>query len=324
MLDCIVIGDVMMDLLLRSDQKIVNSLKVDGTNYFAESLIAPGGSGNVAAAISHLGGRVALVGKAGNDAYGRSYFQDLQSLGVIPRLEFDPSIGTGLAVSLVEPGGHRTMLVSRGANDKLAPEEVRKHLTQLGPSKFIYLSGYSLLNPPQRDAILESAMLGREAKSRVVFDPGSANLIKGLPDVFEKTLDSCDILCANLEESKVFADGLDVSEYLRLLSRKGKSVVVKTGSQGCLIAAQGEFSAIPGVAANAIDTTGAGDCFLGALLYCLSAEFELAEAASFANWFASRKTEGLGPRHFSSKEESGMLLKSLREKKLVRPEEAQV
>jgi len=305
----------MMDVVLKSDRKIVNALRVGGTNYFVSSQIVPGGCGNIAAAISHLGGKTALVGKAGRDVYGRAYLQDLESRGIVAGVEFDGSLSTGLAVSLVEPEGHRTMLVSRGANDKLTVQEVASRLRELGRAKFLYFSGYSLVSSPQRDAVLEAARLGRELGMRIAFDPGSVNLIKGLGEVFEQALESCDILCANIDEAEVLANGRKVSEYMTLLSRKNKLVVVKTGPQGCLVAAGGILFSLPGEEAECVDTTGAGDAFLGALLYSLSIDLDLNDSASFANWFAARKTEGLGPRHFPSMEVAGLFLKSLREKR---------
>jgi sugar/nucleoside kinase (ribokinase family) len=315
--DFIVVGDVMMDVVLKSDRRMMNALNVEGTNYFASSQIVPGGCGNVAAAISHLGGKTALVGKAGRDAYGRVYLQDLESRGIVAGLEFDGSLSTGLAVSIVEPEGHRTMLVSRGANDNLTGQEVASRIRELGHAKFLYFSGYSLASSPQRDAVMEAARLGRELGMKVVFDPGSANLIKSLREVFEQALESCDILCANTEEAEVLANERKVSEYMTLLSRMGKLVVVKTGPQGCFVAAGGKLFSLPGERANCVDTTGAGDAFLGALLYSLSIDLGLTDSASFANWFAARKTEGLGPRHFPNRDDAGLFLKSLGEKRLL-------
>lgn len=305
----------MMDVVLKSDRKIVNALKVDGTNYFVSSQIVPGGSGNIAAAISHLGGKTALVGKAGRDAYGRAHLQDLESRGIVASLEFDESLSTGIAVSLVEPEGQRTMLVSRGANDKLTVQEVTSHLREIGHAKFLYFSGYSLVSSPQRDAVMAAARIGRELGMRVTFDPGSVNLIKSHRVVFEQALESCDILCANREEAEALANGQEVSEYMTLLSRMGKVMVVKAGAEGCLVAAEGILFSLPGEKAECVDTTGAGDAFLGALLYSLSNGLDLTDSASFANWFASRKTEGLGPRHFPSMKVAGLFLESLREKK---------
>ena len=101
MLDCTVVGDVMMDVVMRSDSSIVGALRIDGTNYFSEAKITPGGSGNVAAAVSWLGGRVAFIGKSGNDTYGRFYREGLESNNVISRIEIDSLVPTGLAVCLV-------------------------------------------------------------------------------------------------------------------------------------------------------------------------------------------------------------------------------
>jgi len=314
----------MMDVVLKSERGVLNALEIDGTNYFRSARVAPGGSGNIAAALSHLGGKAAFIGKAGQDPFGTAYLRDLESLRIAARVEFDESASTGFVISLVEPEGHRTMLVSRGANDNLGQQEVKSNLQKLGPAKFVYLSGYSLLNLPQREAVLEAGRIGRGNGSGVVFDPGSANLVKDHSDVFEGAIDSCDVLCANAAESKVLANGLSVSEYARSLSRKGKKVIVKAGPQGCLVSTEGELSTLPGVSANALDTTGAGDAFLGALLYCLSLDYDLTKSASFANWFASRKVEGLGPRHFPRREDADAFLKSIRLERGLEREETRV
>ncbi len=301
MLDCVVVGDVMMDLILKSDRKIVNDLEFEGTNYFSSSQVVPGGSGNVAAALSYLGGTAALIGKAGHDAYGSAYVNDLESLHILARIEYDNTVSTGFAVSIVEPGGHRTLLVSRGANDRLTPEEARRNLLQLAPAKFVYLSGYSLFNSPQREAILESGRFAKENGSRVVFDPGSSNLIRSLPQ----------------SEARVLAQGLDESEYARLRSRDGKDVIIKTGPEGCIVSSNGTLYKLQGFHSNSLDTTGAGDAFLGALIQCLASGHDVRQAASFANWFAARTTEGLGPRHFPRKDDANQMLKSLQHEKIL-------
>ncbi len=312
MLDCIVVGDVMMDIVLRSDHPIFKSINIEGTNYFSECKITPGGSGNLAAAISSLGGKSAFVGKAGRDYYGRSYQEDLATLHVANGLEFDSVASTGLAISLVEPGGRRTMLVCRGANDRLTLGEVNRNLRKLLPAQFVYMSGYSLANSPQREAMLRAASTGRRRGSKTVFDPGSSNLIQDNPAVFKTAVEMCDILCSNLQEAKGLAKGKAVREYMSLLSRSGKTVIVKLGWRGCLVANDGNTRRIPGVPARSVDTTGAGDAFLGAFLYCLSRGYTLGVSASFGNWFASRKTEGLGPRHFPSRKRAMHHLAALR------------
>jgi len=312
--DCVIVGDVMMDVILRCESEIVDSLIMDGTNYFSESKITPGGSGNVAVAIAKLGGRVAFVGKAGNDPYGRAYSDDLTSARVATRITVDPRMSTGLAVCLVEPSGSRTMLVSRGANDYLTKNEVTNALKKMGRPRFIYLPGYSLNASPQREAILHAARLGHEQQSRVVFDPGASNLVREHPDVFQEAVDRSDILCANLDEARVLAGKVEVNRYAARLSRKGKLVVVKTGVEGCLLASDGEITRIPGVRTRAVDTTGAGDAFLGAFLYSMSRDVGPVTSARFANWFASRTTEKLGPRNYPGRNEARHSLLSLQRK----------
>ncbi len=313
-LDCVIVGDVMVDIILRCETEIVDSLMIDGTNYFSESKITPGGSGNVAVAIAKLGGRVAFVGKAGNDLYGRAYLDDLTTGRVTTRITIDPRMSTGLAVCLVEPSGSRTMLVSRGANDHLTKNEVTNALKNMGRPRFIYLPGYSLSASPQREAVLHAARLGHERQSRVVFDPGASNLVREHPAVFQEAVDRSDILCANLDEARVLAGKVEVNRYAAQLSRNGKLVIVKKGREGCVLASEGEITRIPGERTRAVDTTGAGDAFLGALLYSMSRHFGSVTSARFANWFASRTTEKLGPRNYPGRSEARHHLLSLRRK----------
>ena len=296
---------------MRSDSSIVGALRIDGTNYFSEAKITPGGSGNVAAAVSWLGGRVAFIGKSGNDTYGRFYREGLESNNVISRIEIDSLVPTGLAVCLVEPSGRRTMLVSWGANNELTPEEVKRNLAKIGRSRFLYLPGYSLVRTPQRDAILEAARLGRELGSRIVFDPGASNLIRSFPSAFKKAIGGCDILCANLSEIKALARGRDSRQYARLLSSRGKLVIIKRGRKGCIIAEGGQTAVVSGVRVRTVDTTGAGDAFIAAFLYSLSRNHGLKVSAAFANWFAAKTTEGLGPRHFPPRQEAQSYLRSV-------------
>lgn len=309
----------MMDVVLRADHKILGALNLEGTNYFKESLVQPGGCGNVAASTSYLGGRVALIGRAGDDVYGTGYIRDLKSRKIIPKINLDKSSSTGVTISIVEPGGHRTMLVSRGANDKLTADEARKHFEKLGPSKFVYVSGYSLANSPQRDAILEIARRAHHgAESIVVFDAASLNLIRSHRRLFASVIESCDILCANLDEANVLADRLTVADYVRNKSKSGRIVIVKMGANGCLLGKDGETIKISGYRVNSVDTTGAGDAFLGSLLYCLSRNVELEKAASYGNWFASHITTGLGPRHFPPRDRAARILKQIRSNKETR------
>lgn len=312
--DCIVVGDVMIDVVLRSESRI-KSLNLEGTNYFSECRVVNGGSGNLSAAISALGGRTAFIGKAGDDYNARLYQKDLSSLRVPSGLEFDSVESTGLAICLVEPGGRRTMLVCRGANDRLTPEEVNKSLQRFLPSRFVYISGYSLANSPQREAVLRAALVGQKTGSKVVFDPGSSNLIRDNPAVFKDMVEKCDLLCSNLQEATALARGRGIREYASLLSRTGKVVLVKLGPRGCLVASGGKILKVPGVPATTVDTTGAGDAFLGAFLYCISHRHTMTTSAAFGNWFASKKTEGLGPRHFPSRRTAMQYLAILRRKR---------
>jgi sugar/nucleoside kinase (ribokinase family) len=188
--------------------------------------------------------------------------------------------------------------VARGANDKLTPREVETRLATIGASTFVYLSGYSLVNSPQREAVLETVKFANKKSSRIVFDVASSNLARSHSNIFTSAIESCHFLCANLDEASVLANGLPIAEYARRQSRNGRIVIVKMGANGCLVAEDGKSMEVPGFKVTSIDTTGAGDSFLGAVLYCLSRKIPLVKAALFGNWFASQLTSGIGARNY--------------------------
>jgi sugar/nucleoside kinase (ribokinase family) len=105
-------------------------------------------------------------------------------------------------------------------------------------------------------------------------------------------------LCANLDEATILAGTVSVPEYARRESKNGRLIIVKMGARGCLVAKDGKTIEIPGFNVNAVDTTGAGDAFLGSVLYGLARGITVEKSALFANWFASHITSGIGARHF--------------------------
>jgi ribokinase len=108
-----------------------------------------GGAGaNVAVHLARLGTAVVLAGCTGDDAAGRGLAAELAAAGVALRLRTVAGAATGTIVSLVEPGGQRSMLADRGANLALRPDDVPAP----PPGGHLHLSGYTLLDPGPRGA----------------------------------------------------------------------------------------------------------------------------------------------------------------------------
>src|SRR6266571_5676317 len=258
MLDCIIVGDAFIDIILKTHVESIKSLQLNDLLNFPESRIVAGGSANVAVPMALLGGKVAVIGRVGRDSLGDEYKADLERNQIISQVDTHQSLATGLVVSIVSRNAERTMLVSRGANDSIDPPTVNNSLSKLGPSRFLCLSGYSLANQPQRDAILQAAIIGKNDDAEIVFDPGSTEIIDKFPDQTRTLVELSDIVCANRDETDALAGKMGYADYARSLSRNNKRVIVKLAEIGCLVAEDGETTSASGVPTKAVDSTGAG------------------------------------------------------------------
>ena len=146
--DCVVVGDVFIDIIVRG--KNLSSSFIGGVSHCDSIDVFPGGCGNVAVGLTKLGGKSILIGKAGNDIFGKIYIWDLKRNGVLENVFFDDELGTGLIIDFVEEDGERSFLVYRGANNKLSPEELDGVSNLLEKSRYLYISGYSLVSSTQK------------------------------------------------------------------------------------------------------------------------------------------------------------------------------
>lgn len=300
--NCVVIGDVMIDVFFQNEEKhAIFSRR--GTSYCSSAKIDFGGAGNVASALSLLGAKVVFVGKAGNDLWGRMYEADLAANCVATKIFFAKRISTGLALVIREKNCERSFFLFRGANNKLLKTEVNLSANLLRNSEYLYFSGYSLVSDPQKGAIVHAVNLAKRYNLKVVFDPGSYNLIKRDFKLFERLLDICDVFCPNLEEAKVITRTNQLQMTIERLQKRGRLTAVKCGADGCMLIKENEVLEIVGNKVHPLDTTGAGDAFTAALIYGLIKNLSYKTIGKFANWFAAQTVEGIGARAFPSKRE---------------------
>lgn len=298
-MDCTVIGDVFFDITVNVDQSMLRLVR--GGVTFSKIMQAPGGIGNVAVGLSRIGGKAQLVGKAGKDWLGYSYQSNLIDEGVASKLLFDPNHQTGLLLNFVEENGERSFLVSKGANKFLLPSEICMHEKDIANSNFIFVCGFSLVNAPQREAIMKAVQIAKDCNLRLIFDPGSYNLIMNHKSVFEKVLVLSDTVVLNLAEATAFTGLDEVGEIIRSLSKKVPLVALKLGENGCIITMGEEKYACPINKVKCVDSTGAGDAFSSALIYGLNKSFSIKSLAKFATWYSSCVVKSLGSRCFPSR-----------------------
>jgi sugar/nucleoside kinase (ribokinase family) len=308
--DCVLIGDVFTDIIIKMNKNNEQICR-GGTIYgkFAKPVL--GGIGNIAVGLQTLGCKTAVVGKAGDDFLGRFYLQDLKANGVTTKIFLDGDFPTGIILVYLELGTERSFHVFRGANDKLSTAEIDKSTNLIKQSDYVYFSGFSLVNDPQRSAVLRAIDLARKFNKKIVFDPGAFNLIKKEKAFFSKLSNICDVFSPNLEEARAITNLNCLDDVIERLRETLPLTALKLDQNGCVLITKDKVIKVPSHNSECIDSTGAGDAFTAGVIYGLIQGLPLESTGQLANWFASQVVSKMGPRSFPTKTIINNFLKKL-------------
>ena len=226
----------------------------------------PGGKGaNQAVAAARLapaGEGVGLIGCVGDDAHGVELRDVLRREGVdVSGVLQRPGTATGVGVITVSSSGENQIVVASGANATLSPEDVERCAEAIAGARVLVLQ----LEIPL-DSNRCAARIAASSGTRVVLNAAPA---AKLPD---DLLAAVDVLVVNEIEARMLAGDEDspVGELVRALRARGPRTVIATlGERGALCAGAGGAIEQPAHAAVAVDTTAAGDAFVGALAVAL-------------------------------------------------------
>ena len=280
----VVVGDLMVDVVAALPGELAH-----GSDTPARIAQHHGGSGaNVAAWAAEAGARVAFAGRAGADPLGDAAVAALD--GVALAVERDPERPTGTCIVLVHPGGERTMIPDAGANDAL-------ELAELPEGEHLHLTGYGLLRPGSRPAMLRALVLARERGMTVSVDPSSAAPLAAEP-AFLEWVAGAPLLLPNADEARVLTGETDPERAALALARGGREVVVTLGAGGALWSEGERVLRAPAVAAQVVDTTGAGDAFAAGLLAARAGGAGPAEQLAAGCALAARAVAARGARPF--------------------------
>jgi ribokinase len=271
-------GSVSHDTLVRP----VAAVEWGTTRWVERPLEAVGGHGaNTSTALARLGVPVRLIGLTGSDRAGDFLRDRLRESGVgLERLGRAQG-ATTQSVVLIDPTGERASLNFPGAAGEVTAEFVMSAFDGAPYSHFHLATFFGL--PKLR---LEAAAVLREARRRGLscsLDPNWDALGRWMTDL-EPCLPFVDLLLVNESEAARLTGEAEPAAAASVLRENGAgTVVVKLGAKGCAVFAAGEAFCEPGFAVEAIDTTGAGDCFAGGWLASRHRGATLSEAARFAN-----------------------------------------
>ena len=251
--DILVVGSLNADLVVRAPR-----FPQPGETISGEDLqVIPGGKGaNQAVAAARLGANVSMLGRVGKDNFGDFLLNNLQSNNVDAKLVQRDDASTGTATIIVDSNGQNSIVLSAGANGKVSLADVES-------ASFLHHKLLLLQLEIPTLTVLRAAQRAQENGLRVILNPAPA---KEIPN---ELIALADFIIPNETELSLLT-GMDVNDIPStekaarvLLQRGAKHVIVTLGSKGALIVDSHTSKQVDTFKVNVVDTTAAGDAFIG-------------------------------------------------------------
>ena len=282
-----IVGSLNMDLIALSPRIPQPVETIIGKGFHT----APGGKGaNQAVAAAHLGAQVSIIGRVGDDAFADSLLENLASAGVDHKfVTRDQENATGVALIVVDDNGENSIVVASGANMHLTPANVESAEKAIAAADVLLLQ----LEVPL-ETVTRAAELARAHQVTVVLNPAPA---RALPT---ELLSLVDFLIPNETETALLsgmpvASQVEIEAAAKSLRDLGVGNVILTlGERGALLTGAFQSEVYPSFKVNPVDTTAAGDAFLGGFAVALGEGKSLSDAILFGNAAGALATTRLG------------------------------
>ncbi|XP_076924863.1 putative fructokinase-5 [Bidens hawaiensis] len=261
-------------------------------------LKAPGGApANVACSISKLGGSAAFIGKVGKDEFGYMLADILKKNGVNAEgVLFDEHARTALAFVTLKKDGEREFMFYRNPSADMLLKESELKMDLIKKAKIFHYGSISLITEPCRSAHMAAMKAAKQAGVLLSYDPNvrlplwpSAEAARqGIKSIWNEA----DFINVSDDEVEFLTQkSPDNEDAVKSLWHDGlKLMVVTDGEKGCRYYTKNFKGKVPGYSVKAIDTTGAGDSFVGSLLVSMAKdtsiftdEAKLKQALAFSN-----------------------------------------
>jgi ribokinase len=274
----IVFGSINMDLVVQADRVPEGGETITGIDFQT----IPGGKGaNQAVAIARMGGEVEMIGRVGNDSFGDDLIRKIEENRIqIEHIKKEDNISTGIAMIVVEKSGQNRIIIIPGANGGVSNEDVDQADELFKNCDFLVM---------QLEIPLETvAYAAQIAKSKNIITLLNAAPAPTVP-LKESLLNLIDFLIVNETEAEALT-GISIknleeaSQSARILNQKTNGTIIITlGEQGALVFDGADLWHAPSFEIVALDTTAAGDAFIGGLVASLHRGNSLSNAVVYAN-----------------------------------------
>jgi len=267
----VVVGSINMDLVVRAPHLPQPGETIIGSDFKT----FPGGKGaNQAVAAARLGGHVKMIGRVGNDAFGEQLLQTLRADRIDTTfVQRDTAAPSGVALITVEEEGQNTIVVASGANARVTPDDVEAAAAAFAGASVLLLQLECPL-PTVRHAI----EVARRQQVRVILNPAPSQPLDA------QLLSQVDYLAPNQIELALLTQSDSLAEGVKRLKALGvKQVVVTLGGDGAAVFDDEQAYQLAPHHVSVVDTTAAGDAFVGGFAVALVEGKSTRAAAEWGN-----------------------------------------
>jgi ribokinase len=283
----VVIGGLNMDIHLFGLRSSSGQAPLVAERHLAQ----PGGKGaNVARAVARLDAEVLLVGRVGDDDFGRECVRAVTADGAdASGVIVTAGVSTGFVAIELTEGKHRSLVFAPGANDHLCWPDIEPHVSPLGPSDMVIVQAEI-----PSGVLSELTRLANELEVPLLLDPTPPELVR------RDHLAGSEIITPDLLEASQLVGRTNASELWPMLAARellelgARRAVIKTGESGAVFADESGVFQIPTLHVEVLDETGAGDVFLAALAIRRLEGGEWEPAIRFANAASALSVSGAG------------------------------
>lgn len=274
----VVVGSTNTDMVIHAPHFPIPGETVIGDGFMTNF----GGKGaNQAVAAARLGISTVFVGKVGSDEFGKGTIAHLKEEGIDVKYLFTSTVKpSGVALITTVEGGENCIVVNSGANFDLNDEDIEKARDAFKDASIVLMQ----LETPVR-TLIAAASIAKSYGCLVVLNPAPAPHNQ-LP---QELLQKVDLIIPNETEASIISgckitDAETASKAIGIIQKMGvKDVIITIGSKGAIAMVDGKLDHIPAFKVKAVDTTGAGDTFCGALCAALINGSDMHSALVFAS-----------------------------------------